>query len=492
MHQKLIDFDEMFSHLGAPPLIANDFDLWTAEGKQQFKSLLMTEYDGDFSSPVPSCRGGHIKGSQNYGMVCPVCSTPCVDDVERSVEPSMWIKAPGDLPFVQPAVWTVLNQWFTTKSGSLLHYITDPTLKVPENTAWVDKYKALGLPRGLSVLKENFDEMLGAIVKIVPNKTRAQRREMLDFIMFAKDKFFCKYLPVPNQMAFIVEKNDYGRFADENMAEAYSAIYDIVFAEGRRTDGVTMRNVSLRRKEHVTTRAMTDLTSYYRYFVAKIAGDKEGVWRQHVFGTMLHWTARGVITSIVGQHHYQDCHLPWAMAIQLLKAHLYGKLIQGGDYHEPLTVNQAFRRINHAVSNYDELLHRLMNDMIADSIYRGIPITLQRNPSLMRGSAQLLYVVLIKTEVECNTIELSPLILTALNADFDGDALNIYLIVDRFMHDLLERLAPKYGAMDLNSAMQYSGSLNIPAPLISTIGAWLGEEEEMFSHLMEEEQWQPS
>lgn len=67
----------------------------------------------------------------------------------------------------------------------------------------------------------------------------------------------------------------------------------------------------------------------------------------------------------------------------------------------------------------------------------------------------------------------------------DGDMLNVYLIPDLFMHNLLERLSPKYSAMDLNMPMQYSASLNIPSPTVSCIGAWMREEEQMYSDLME-------
>jgi hypothetical protein len=487
MHQELIDFDELFVSLATPPLIANDFDIWTSEGKQRFRSLLMTEYDGDFSSPVPKCRCLALKGGKDYGITCSVCGTKCLEDVERDIESTMWLRPPeGVHRFVHPAAWRIVSRWLTVKSVSILQYITDPTLKVPEHLPWVEKYAATGLPRGLNAFYENFEPMVEAAVRIVPNKTQAQRREMMEFIRFAKDRFFCKHLPIPNQVAFIVEKNDYGRFADvSGMTDALNAIFDVVSAEGKRGEGLVTKSVTTARKEHTTVRAMNDLTSYYRYFVADICGVKEGLWRQNIFGTMLHFTARGVITSISEPHHYQECHLPWSMSVQLFRAHLLGKLLRGSLDRVPMSYNQAHRLLTFAVSNYVEVINELFLELIAESPYPGIPITLQRNPSLMRGSAQLLYVPVIGTDPDCNTIRLSVLVLSAPGADFDGDAMNVYLIVDKFMHDLLERLAPKYGAMDLNAPLQYSSSLNVPAPTVSCIGAWMREEENEFGHLME-------
>ena len=39
MHQVIIDLDESFKKLSTPPLIANDFNLWTEEGKKSFLSM---------------------------------------------------------------------------------------------------------------------------------------------------------------------------------------------------------------------------------------------------------------------------------------------------------------------------------------------------------------------------------------------------------------------------------------------------------------------
>lgn len=419
MHQELVDFDEMFASLKTPPLIANDFDIRSKEGKERFQSMLMTEYEGDFTSLVPRCRCNYLKSGKDYGLTCERCGTKCLDDVEREIESTMWLRPPtGVKKFVHPAVWRILSRWLNVKNVSILHYMCDPLLKVPEHIAWVEKYTASGLPRGMNAFYENFDEMIDFAIRIVPNRTRAQRTEMMQFVKYSRDRIFCDYLPIPNQVAFIVEKNDYGRFADiDGMTEALNAILDVVSVEDRRGDGLVAKKHSLSRKEQVTARALNDLTSYYRYFVAEICGEKEGVWRQQIFGTMMHFTARGVITSISEPHHYQECHLPWSMSVQLFRAHLLGKLLNGSSTRRQMSYNQAHRLLTHAVSNYVPLIDELFQELIRESPHRGIAITLQRNPSLMRGSAQLLYVTKVMTEVACNTIRLSVLILTQFNAD---------------------------------------------------------------------------
>lgn len=60
-----------------------------------------------------------------------------------------------------------------------------------------------------------------------------------------------------------------------------------------------------------------------------------------------------------------------------------------------------------------------------------------------------------------------------MKVTFDGDELNMLLILDKAMHDNLSRLAPHTGALDLERPYAVSGNLKIPAPVISTIGNWL-------------------
>jgi hypothetical protein len=55
------------------------------------------------------------------------------------------------------------------------------------------------------------------------------------------------------------------------------------------------------------------------------------------------------------------------------------------------------------------------------------------------------------------------------------DALNGMIILDTRMFDKLERLAPHHGVQDLRKPRTLSKNIKIPAPVITTIGAWVHE-----------------
>jgi hypothetical protein len=105
----------------------------------------------------------------------------------------------------------------------------------------------------------------------------------------------------------------------------------------------------------------------------------------------------------------------------------------------------------------------------------GIPCLLQRNPSLVRGSAQQFYITHVKPDPSINTISISVLCLAAPNADFDGDEMNCELILDSKEHDAFNKLAPHFGLLDTHKPFNVSSNVALPKPVISTIVSWMHE-----------------
>ena len=106
------------------------------------------------------------------------------------------------------------------------------------------------------------------------------------------------------------------------------------------------------------------------------------------------------------------------MGVQLFKDHIASKLMRGDATRVAMSPREANALINFAVNNYVKVIDDVLKELIAEHPSgRGLPILLQRNPSLKRGSAQQLWVPEIKTDLGDFTINLSVLILSHYNAD---------------------------------------------------------------------------
>lgn len=482
MHQEFINFEKILSEQERVPIFLNDLDIITTEGKHAFGKTLMTLYEEESLTTAPMCQCRHLRGGKYHKDICPVCNTACEYELEKDIYNELWLRTPEGIDtFINPAFYIVLEHMLTKSKVNLLDYLINPLMKNPGNAEWLDEVDRRNIPRGLNNFYRNFDAIMEEVFQIVKSNRAKDIGVMRELIKSKRDLIFTKYLNVPNRMAFVIESNDYNRWADKTIEAGMNAVITIVSAD----TVVHGRKKSIARKEAMVATAMKELASFWNVFWDKVAGKKPGYFRQEIFGQRSHFTFRGVITSITNAHRYDEVHLPWKMGVQLLKDHIISKLLRGkeGKYraHSP---KEAEYLVGLAVNKHIPLIADIMNELIEECpTGKGIPIILQRNPSLKRGSAKFLYITLIKDDVNNFTISLSTLILSSYNADFDGDELNGYLIIDMFLATILERLHPCYTVMDLNMANEVSGDLAIPKPLTSTIDNWIYDEEYRLSLL---------
>lgn len=62
-----------------------------------------------------------------------------------------------------------------------------------------------------------------------------------------------------------------------------------------------------------------------------------------------------------------------------------------------------------------------------------------------------------------------------LKISFDGDELNLMVILDKRMLERMMRLEPHLGARDLKSPRKLSRFLEIPSPVAATMAHWCHE-----------------
>jgi len=104
--------------------------------------------------------------------------------------------------------------------------------------------------------------------------------------------------------------------------------------------------------------------------------------------------------------------------VTVFKPHLLNKLTNQKGYKSKTAEAMLLR----AVKKFDSVIYECLCELITDSPYPdGIPIIMNRNPSLHQGSAMFSYISLFKPDIE--DLSLSTSILTAanMNADYDGD-----------------------------------------------------------------------
>jgi hypothetical protein len=216
-------------------------------------------------------------------------------------------------------------------------------------------------------------------------------------------------------------------------------------------------------------RAVARLAEYYYYVCSKRLAKKEGIFRKHVLATRSHFSFRAVVASITEPHHHEQIYIPWGVATSVFQVHLINKLYRLG-----FTPNEAQDFLHRHATMYHPLLDYLFKELIAEAPdERGIAATLNRPPSLKRGSIQAVFVARVKRPDEGQTVSMSILIVRPLNCDFDGDALQFTLALDGYIADALKNLAPYKNSFSLDNIRAISSALEHSKTVVEMTANWM-------------------
>jgi len=172
---------------------------------------------------------------------------------------------------------------------------------------------------------------------------------------------------------------------------------------------------SMRRKSIATGILVSKLAALYIKYYEKFLISKEGGFRKHVYGARSNFTFRTVITASTGRHKHNEVVPPWVISVTTFRPHLLNKLIRRG-----YSYKQADRLLNHSIGHYSSVIEELQKELISESPYpQGIPVIVNRNPSLLQSSALMCFIPGFNTNPDIQATTLSPLIAKLPNADYD-------------------------------------------------------------------------
>lgn len=422
-----INFDELFESADKSTiLIVNDLDPSLTRDRKLLRDQLITYYDGDCLSVTPECECGATKGGYNVGKVCQVCFTEVVFSTERDIRSTVWMAAPEHVHgFLNPEIYRILKTCMNVKGINLVDWIL--RLPLPKNISLDDNpgvlyLKKHGIQRGINAFYEQFDHFLEVAFAngtCSAGDNKKERKELKEWLIQERANIFCKHIPLPSRLAFVVEVEGNIGYVDKNFYRCMDAVTTIT--------GLKLSEMNLdlsnprvysrvmKKREDRTALVTKQLHEFCTLMLSEDLGSKSGRIRKTLIGTRMHMTFRAVITSIYKPHHAQDIHLPWSLAVNAFSIHLKNKLLKAG-----YTPKQCSQEIARASLEYDPIIHEYLNEIITEHPAGKFPIFFQRNPTLDRLSAQQLYVTKIKDDFDDKSISLSLLVLRGANADFDG------------------------------------------------------------------------
>lgn len=375
---KLIDHNQEFKKLKRDVLIVNDLtDISEAELKTLRTNISVT-YDSELMNSVSACECGELVGEWKVGELCTTCNTKVASPISQDFESILWLRAPkGVRALMNPEVLTMLSKRFTKSGWNLIQWLTDTryeshTRPIQETT----KLMEMGVQRGWNWFYDNFDTLMEELFNLPGLKRKPSHqnyKESEDLRALLKNYRHCifsQYLPMPNRSLLIIENTNVGTYSNNENIGAIDAIQSMAGIDSE------LCTLNQRDRENRTARGNIGLADYYENFYYSTVEDKPGVARKHMLGTRAFFSFRNVITSIRGPHDHDELHIPWGVATTCLEYHVYNKLFKQG-----WTVNEMLGLMNKYAHVYTPFIDQIFDELISESPYKGLPITLGRNPS---------------------------------------------------------------------------------------------------------------
>ena len=463
----------MFYGTNTDRFIVNNENLLDLETKEKLDKLLMINYSEDTLSLIPKCDCGELSGNFYIGETCRHCNTVVKSMLENNLSFLLWLEKPiGVENFISPIVLSMLLKRYKTSRPRVhvVEYLIKPNMRIPQRTATrhveqLDKLDALldaaGIKRGYNSFITNFFQIIEILETHFSKKSKAEKENFKSWLYSNRRVLFSNYLPFPNKSIFVIDSNELGSYIDRTLLLPLNSL--------RRVTGIDLRDQTLAAKQLKVAKSLIELADFYSKYMADSFFKKPGLVRKHINSTRSHFTARAVITSLPGQHQYDEVWLPWTLACGLFREHIIkGLQLHGYSYKEAISHYMLH------LTTYSEVIGNIFNTILLES-GDGVKALLNRNPSLHRGSLQTIRITKVKTNPDDNTIGMSYLIAPAFNADYDGDMLNLTLVLTEKATKELVNFEPHLNILGLTGPNEFTNTIQFPKTITATLTNWFND-----------------
>lgn len=419
IHLKVVNFDQYYQRVNRKGLLVNNLNSTNVNDRETINSLIYSRQNGEVLSTVPSCECGETTDADVMGEICHICGTP-VEDVNTAVlEPILWLKQPvGCEKIISPLFLTMLMRRFTKSKFKIIEWLCDTryttSAQTPDLVYALEVFlKEKSIPRGYNSFVKNFDVLMHFMLNYKRGKKQVEPLE--DFIAEFKDDLFSSVLPLPNRSILILVDTAVGLFSEKVIPQAVNAIRMMVGIDIRYpiVPGSSSNKRIIHNKQERLFRSLLRIAEYHEVYERENLLGKPGLIRKHIGTGRVNFCARNVISSLTEDYDYECVELPWASGVTIFRYHLMNLLRQEG-----YTLDHNLQLLDDYAMQYHPLIDKLFKRLIEESPFTGPPVTFHRNPTLERGSAQLMYIGKVKTNVEDHTIGLPIIDVRGFNADY--------------------------------------------------------------------------
>lgn len=440
-----LDLEEEFYNdcrLGRAVII-DDPEAFDKKNQKNPRGLQSEKFGSDFGDDNAfkerySCMCGSLMGKYYSGQVCPQCGTMVqYNTVDLTI--FGWIKL-KKFKVMSPIFAAKLVEALGKVDGeSVFNMIIKTTIYDGDTPEYTDKELSLlkkhpFIQKGMIWLYNNTEEVLDFYIKNKPGK-----KELLLELKNDIRKIWTSAIPV---FSSVLRPELPGEKGGKNYKLPINTSYRTIcrtfniinnYVETDQLDSYNLKTID----KYLASAQKEILTAFNRIY--NDLPDKTGLIYANVLGGRYNFSARNIIVPDSGVLLRSDeCIVGYSTFLELCRFEIINIYVKTHNV-TPYQANLAWKR---ATNHFDNDIYKIMKHVIAlfkyesNNYFSGVPVLLNRNPSINYGSFIFSNIVDIKKDINDKTLTIPTHIIGPANADFDGDLMNIFRI---FSNDLAKK-----------------------------------------------------
>lgn len=409
-----------------------------------FSPELGSPIDTDKDIREFSCVCGEKHGRWNEGDFCELCNSPVEMTIGADIDRFGWFDiAPYFV--INPAMYEMINKVVGAKNlNKILDYQVSLDIEGHASVVQVDPKNPYA-NIGLIDFRHQFNNII--------NHYGASRGKNAEAALLLSNKASVFSDKIPVMSGFLrpsFTTAERRMFTFDGINKIYSSIVTNAKLLKNSMSGRT-RTVALPYLFQIQ-KSLQDL--YATIIRTKLSGKTRRI-RAGILGSRLDFSSRMVIVSMVGKYASMDSvEMSYKGFLELYKLEIINCMMRG--YGDPTFANKTIFEclIYLTKAEYSEEIDEPIYSIIQQLIeWRkaegGLRVLINRNPTLDMGSIQCMKIVHVTKDATDKTLGIPLTSLKAMNADFDGDVLNIFCLKERCVIEAFDKgFNPRFMTLD--------------------------------------------
>ena len=442
--------------------------------------------ENEDSSNVYRCDFGCTRSISHEGMICEECGTR-VRASESLITTRGWIRIVGEHKLLTPTAWKMCKEYFGKHFAHITKLdmgscVTEDGVFVSPEVTSKNKYYGIGYWE----LQKNFEEIVDYYYMFLYGKTMTYIQKInknLLKLFYKQKKLYMSNISVITPLlreALIIPTNKVptlkadkktGTFIREQVkptvkVEALNGVYAELVANSCEYNKNILEGPAFAYEVFVAMQdALIDIPNYI--YKNGVLGGKEGYMNAAIHGGTMNFSGRAVITPLKTAGDADEIEIPWRLFLTISKYEIIRCITIIANVDVMQASDLWLKGYEYGTN---DLMEKALVMLKSESVDNEFYVLLNRPPTLLVESIQLMRIRHIDRDLNEKTTRLSHMVLGKFSGDHDGDALTLFSPKTRNQIEVFKKLSPVNMTID-----KISGYFDASVAPEGALGALLGQ-----------------